>query len=199
MELLLLNSLNKDAKKKSIYVTQSGKIGLIAHNSTSVQEIVQTCGLSDNYIQITTLQYPTVKTVPRAYFIRSFQQCDWNQLRNVLSSTPWNVMSIFDDINDKWCIVHTLLQDCLSSFLLLKSEKSKRPTPWFTLEIANKSKLKNKAKRIFEKTQLESDRARFKSLKNNLKSTICQAKIDYLKSSLSQVRSSLRMTAQMWC
>ena len=76
---------------------------IITSCHTSVQEVVQTCGLSDHYVQIATLQYPTVKTVPRAYFIRSFRLCDWNQLCNVLSSAPWNVMSIFDDINDKWC------------------------------------------------------------------------------------------------
>jgi len=41
---------------------------LIDHITTSchtyVQEVVQTCGLSDHHVQIATLQYRTVKTVP---------------------------------------------------------------------------------------------------------------------------------------
>jgi len=110
-------------------------------------------------------------------------------------------MSVFDDIDDKWCFFHHLLQECLSSFLPLRpvfSKRSKRPTIWFTPEIADKIKAKNKAKHLFERTQLESDKARYKKLKNNLKLTIRQAKIDHLQSSLSQIKSSPAMAAQMW-
>ena len=63
----------------------------------------------------------------------------------------------------------------MSSFLPLRlvfSKRSKRPTPWFTPEIADKIIAKNKAKHVFERTRLESDKARYKKLKNNLKSTI---------------------------
>ena len=96
---------------------------------------------------------------------------------------------------------HHLLQECLSSFLPLRpifSKRSKRPTPWFTPEIADKIKAKNKGKHLFERMQLESDKARYKKLKNNLKLTIRQAKIDHLQSSLSQIKSSPAMAAQMW-
>ena len=147
-------------------VTESSST-LIDHtvttSHTSVQEVVQTCGLSDHCVQIATLQYLTVKTMLRAYYIRSFRQCDWDQLRNVLSNAPWIVMSIFDDINDKWCFSHSVT--ILSSFLSLKpvySKKSKRPTLWFTPEVADTIKLKNKAKHIFEKTQLVSVKASLK-------------------------------------
>ena len=68
---------------------------IITSCHTSVQEVVQTCGLSEHHVQIATLQYLTVKSVPRAYYIRSFRYCDWDQLRSVLSSAPWHAMSIY--------------------------------------------------------------------------------------------------------
>ena len=158
-------------KVDNIIKTATSDNKLITSCHTSVQEVVQTCSLSDHYVQIATLQYFTVKSVPRAYYIRSFRHCDWDQLYSVLSSAPWHAMSIFDDIDDQWCVFHHLLQECLSSFLPLRSvfsKRSKRPIPWFTPEIADKIKAKNKAKHLFERTQLESDKAWYKNLKTTL-------------------------------
>ena len=70
--------------------------------------------------------------------------------------------------------VTRLSTSVIFNFLPLKpvySKKSTRTTPWFIPEIVDTIKLKNKAKHSFEKAQLVSDKARFRSLKNNLKST----------------------------
>jgi len=42
---------------------------IVTSNHTSVQEVVHTCSLSDYYVQIATLQFSTIKTIPRVYYI----------------------------------------------------------------------------------------------------------------------------------
>ena len=49
-----------------------------------------------------------------------------------------------------------------------------------------------------EKTNSDEDLGTYRRHKNKLKSMVCQAKVDYLRSSISRTRSSPRMAAQMW-
>ena len=72
------------------------------------------------------------------------------------------------------------LQQCLDEFIPLKRVKSRCPTPWFTDAIQKEIKDKNHAKCIFERTGNLDDRFMFRKLKNDLKHTICQAKLDYI-------------------
>ena len=110
-------------------------------------------------------------------------------------------MNIFDDINDKWVFYCTLLQECLDRFLPLKKvtvHKARRPTPWFNKNILARIRAKNKAKQAFEKSGSDSDGDIYRRMKNELKASICQAKIDYLKSSITKAKSCPQMAAQMW-
>jgi len=104
-------------------------------------------------------------------------------------------MDIFDDINDNWFFFCTLLQDCLDKFLPLKKVTfcKARPTPWFNENISASIQTKNKT---FERSGSDSDS--YRRLKNKLKASICQAKIDYRKSSMAEAKSCPQMAAQMW-
>jgi len=51
---------------------------------------------------------------------------------------------------------------------------------------------------LAEKTNSDEDLGTYRRHKNKLKSMVRQAKIDYLRSSISRARSSPRMAAQMW-
>ena len=110
-------------------------------------------------------------------------------------------MSVYDDIDDKWGYFYALLQECLDKFLPLKkvtSQKSKRPTPWFNNEILQQIKLKNKAKRIFERSRLEGDGIIYKKYKNELKTTIWNAKINSLKCLMTKAKLCPQLTAHLW-
>ena len=88
---------------------------------------------------------PTQQHDSRVMWIRSFWRCRWVELRASLSSAPWHLMSLFDDIDDQWNFFYHTLQQCLDEFIPLKrvrSRKSRRPTPWFTDDIQKKSKIK---------------------------------------------------------
>ena len=95
----------------------------------------------------------------------------------------------------------TLLQECLDRFLPLKKvtvHKARRPTPWFSKNILARIRAKNKAKQAFEKSGSDSDGDIYRRMKNELKASIRQAKIDYLKSSITKVKSCPQMATQMW-
>ena len=107
---------------------------MITSKDTPVLRLLQTCGFSDHKVQIATLDYYTYKIPSRSHQIRSFRKCDWQTLCNTLQSAPWQVISVYDDIDDEWGYFYILLQECLNKFLPLKKvtfRESKRPTPWF--------------------------------------------------------------------
>ena len=109
-------------------------------------------------------------------------------------------MSVYDDMDDKWRYFYALLQECLNSFLPLKtvtSQKSKKPTPWFN-DILQQIKLKNKAKRILERSRLEKDENVYKKLKNQLKTAIRNVKINPLPSLMTKAKVCPQLAAHLW-
>ena len=161
----------------------------------------QALGLSDHNVQLTDFNIPILKCAPRAMMVRSFKRCDWEGLKDVLDSVPWQVMAVYDDVDDKWDFFKTILLDALDAFAPLRevfSKKSKRPTPWFSDILSEKIKLKNKAKRKFDRSGDSGDKLIFQKLKNDLKATVRQAKIDYLQSIMLQSKSSFKRTADLW-
>ena len=111
------------------------------------------------------------------------------------------MMAVYDDIDDKWSFFKTILLDVLNAFAppwKVFSRGSKRPTPWFSDVLSGKIKLKNRAKRKFDKSGDPNDKLIFQKLKNDLKATIRQAKIDYLQSILLQSKASFKRAADLW-
>ena len=118
------------------------------------------------------------RRAPREIWVRSFKKCNWDQVsRGIISRTaPWNVMSIYDDLDDQWSFFHSILMESLQLYALLKkvySKKSKRPTPWISDAILERIKLKNKVKRRAEKSgnPRPADKEAFRKCKNELKAT----------------------------
>jgi len=106
----------------------------------------------------------------------------------------------FDYINDKW-FFSVCCSETVYKFLTLKKVtvcKARRPTLWFSENISASIQAKNKTKRTFERSGSGNDRNIYHRLKNKLKASIRQAKIDYLKSSMAKAKSCPQMAAQMW-
>ena len=152
-------------------------------------------------VQIVNLDYSVNRNLPRVHYFCSFRNCQWDELCYVLRNVPWDIMYTFDDINDQWAFFHTILNECLDHFLPLCkvcSRKSRRPTQWFSKEISDLIKLKHMAKRKAQRSNVESDKTIYKQYKNELKSVIRQAKLDYLQSSSLQAKSQLAFAAELW-
>ena len=108
---------------------------IVSSSQVPVLRSIQTCGLSDHNMQIVNLDYSVSGTAPKVQYVRSFWKCQWDELKSVLRSVPWDTMYSFDDIDDQWAFFHTILEESLNYFLPLwkvYSRKSKRPTPWFS-------------------------------------------------------------------
>ena len=95
----------------------------------------------------------------------------------------------------------TILLDVLDAFAPLReifSKNSRRPTPWFSDALSEKIKLKNRAKQKFDRSGDPGDKLIFQKLRNDLKATIHQAKIDYLQSIMLQSKSFPKRAADLW-
>ena len=98
--------------------------------------MVQTCGVSDHHVQIVNFDHSPLLATPRVYQIRAFRKCDntdWDHICEALHTAPWHVMSIFDNINDKWCFFYSILSNCLDTFIPLKTVRSKKIKTTYTL------------------------------------------------------------------
>ena len=98
-------------------------------------------------------------------------------------------------------LFYTVLSEALDIFLPLHKvnpQQSKRPTPWFNDNIQQPIKSKNKAKRQADRSSDPSDRSYFQQLKNELKTSIRQVKIDYLQVLMQWNRSNPAHAADVW-
>ena len=95
----------------SQYILQPTRVSLqsstltdhvICTNDISVLNSSQAVGLSDHRVQLVDFDIPTQQHDSRVMWIRSFRRCRWAELRASLSSAPWRLMSLFDDIDDQW-------------------------------------------------------------------------------------------------
>ena len=98
---------------------------LIVTPSLSVSHSYQTVGLSDHRCQVLEIDIPVVRPDVHYVSIRSFRKCPWDEVRHSLSTAPWHVMDIYDDVNDLYpfyivvwiCMLHHTLS--LSSTLIV--------------------------------------------------------------------------------
>ena len=98
-------------------------------------------------------------------------------------------------------IFHTVLSEVLDLFLPLRSvhsRRSNRPTPWFSDDIRQLITSKNKTKCQADRSSNLDDRHYFQQLKNKLKTSIRQAKVDYLQMLMQRSRSNLAHAADVW-
>ena len=79
---------------------------VVSSHSLCVTQSIQTTGVSDHRVQIVDFNFPICKRNPGVMWVRSFRKCDWDQVRIDLASAPWSVMSVYDDLDDKWDFFH---------------------------------------------------------------------------------------------
>ena len=153
--------------------------------SLTVNSVYQAVGLSDHLLQVVDISNAqSVKPAQSVMYVSSYRNCDWDAMRECLRTAPWHVMDIFDDIDDKWHFFKSCLYYVLNQYAPLKrvvSKFSKRPTPWLTDDLLLAIKVKQRAQRQAAKTHHPDDIAVYKKLKNKLKSSIHQAKLQYIR------------------
>ena len=138
-------------------VTNSS-VTLIDHVITTptltVLQCYQAVGLSDHQCQILEVDVPTVRVPSHSLMIHSFRHCPWNEVRGFICTAPWQVMDIYDSVDDMWSFVSSILHECLDTFApvcSVQGRKSHCPTPWLTPSLLSAIKQKKQAKRKAQK------------------------------------------------
>ena len=136
--------------------------------SLSVTRCCQSVGLSDHHCQIIEVDIPVSRSTKHSVTVRSFRKCLWNDVRESLQTAPWQVMDIYDDVNEMWEFFSTILQCCLDQYApchTVVSKHSHHPTPWLTPALSSAIKLKQKkqAKRRADSTANDAGIALYKN------------------------------------
>jgi len=137
---------------------------IISSNSLTVTSVFQVSGISDHRMQVSEFTIAPVQLPSRSVCVRSFKKCDWKELRATLRSAPWNLMEMFDNIDDNWSFFHTLIMQVFDDLMPLhrvSCHHLKRSTPWFTDEISKLISIKNKSRCKADKSKEPEDRVTF--------------------------------------
>ena len=159
----------------------------------TVNSVYQAVSLSDHLLQVVDISNAqSVKPAQSVMYVRSYCNCDWDAMRECHCTAPWHVMDIFDDIDDKWHFFKPCLYYALNQYAPWKRALSKflkTHTPWLTDNLLLVIKVKQHAQRRAARTHHRDDIAVYKKLKNKLKSSIHEAKLQYLRLLLEKSKS----------
>lgn len=148
------------------------------------------------------MDIPVIPPLKYNLLVRSFRSCPWDEVRECLGSAPWQVMNLYDSVNDMWSFFQGILFDCLESFAPVKtvicSNSHHRPTPWLSSSLLEDIKKKQRAKRKAKLTGTSDDIMNYKRLKNHLKVCICQAKVSYIQKLIHRTGRSPHLSGQLW-
>lgn len=111
--------------------------------------------------------------------IRSFKKCDCHQLILDLANAPWQVMDIFDDINDKWSYWKSLFMNVIDSHAPLILRMRGPCDDWIDSELRGLMRTRNYYKKKHQKTKNREDWVKFKSLRREVNQRIRTAKAEH--------------------
>jgi len=138
---------------------------LLTTPSLAVSRSYQTIDLSDHRCQVVKVDIPVVRPPVHYVSVRSFRKCPWDEVRQSLSTAPWHVMDIYDDINDMWDFFISILFQCLDTYApshTVPIKSSRRATPWMTPDLLRMVKQKSKAKHRVKCSGLDTDISYYK-------------------------------------
>ena len=110
---------------------------ILASNTDLVKDVkVLPCSVSDH--DMVYLEFDLKKDRPTPVYVttRSFKNYDQVAFHGDMSTAPWSVIDIFDDVDDKLKAFHLIFDDILDSYAPIKEVKIRsRPNPCVTEEI----------------------------------------------------------------
>ena len=119
---------------------------------------------------------PPVKSIQR----RSFKNVDSAKFNEDLTSLPWSVLDIFDDVDDKLAVFESLFKDVLDLHAPLKTVRIKNnPAPWISRSIRDDMDTRNKLLKKFRLQRTLSNWEAYKSQRNRVTARQRLAKKNY--------------------
>ena len=97
---------------------------------------VNELGLSDHYMIFGLLNVSIEKQIPCMREIRVFGRCDVEALTGELTSAPWSVMDVLDDVDSQWDFWKKQFFEVVDSHIPVKKVRVKRNSlPWIDWEL----------------------------------------------------------------
>ena len=98
---------------------------VLCSQDISLTSVMQATGVSDHHVQVVDFEITFQHNSVPSRCVCSFKKCCWDDVCSYLSTAPWSVLNIFDDIDDMWETFYSILQSRLDALIPLKKVRSK--------------------------------------------------------------------------
>ena len=123
--------------KKHTRITDKSKTLIDLAISSNTSKIAQSgtheTGISDHDLIFATFNMSKPKFPPKLITVRNYKGVDTEKAKHDLECVPWDIVSLFDDVDDSlWCWYH-LLNDVISEHVKTRKVKVRSNNqPWMT-------------------------------------------------------------------
>ena len=113
--------------------------------------------------------------------VRSYKRCSIDDLMSDLETAPWQVLDIYDNVDDKWNYWKTLFLDILDKHApLVKVRRRKRENDeWIDAELRQLMRSRNYFRRKHWRSNAKEDWERFNHLKREVNRQMRKAKAEH--------------------
>lgn len=123
-----------------------------------------------------------VQNLSKTCTIRTFKKCNVDALTADLVMAPWQVMGIFDHIDDKWSYWKSLFLNVIDSHAPLMKVRVKQSgscDDWIDSELRSLMRTRNYYHKKHQRTHDPVDWEMFKSLRKQVNHQLKRAKADH--------------------
>lgn len=138
------------------------------------------CSISDHDMVYLEFDLKKDRLAPVYVTTRSFKNYNQVAFHRDMSTAPWSVIDIFDDVNDKVNAFHLIFDDILDSYAPIKEVKiGSRPNPCITEEIRALMKMRDYWRKLARKANDPLAWAGYKNFKREVRRELRFAEQEY--------------------
>ena len=126
----------------------------------------------DHKVIVLNLDLCKVKTKDIDKPVYCLNRANFNQMRCIISNSPWNVCNLIEDVSKNWDFIEYNINAAIEKSVPKKYVKKGRSVPWMTKDIKKLCTKKKRLYKKFKKSGCQVAEKQFKECSNNLKKTI---------------------------
>ena len=119
----------------------------------------------------------------------NFRRADFPNLYSAISTTDWAKLTTYSDVNSMCDCFYTLLMESIHAHVPTRIPKRNQFPSWFTPELINMIKLKDRARRYYIRHKSKGSYSVFSSYRSQVKGLICTTYSNFIKHSENSIQS----------
>ena len=148
-------------------------------------------GISDHCLIYVTLNLKHKRPPPKVISVRNYKQFQVDQFRADITAAPFHVALVFEDKDDVLWAWNKLFKDICDLHAPTKRVKIRsQSSPWLNNDIRRKMNLRYKLFKRAVSTKDQEIYARYKKVRNEITSEIRNAKAQFFREKLAEVKSA---------